>query len=401
MYNYKINDYVPVPEPVKSDYTIACHYYPGWKKGGNVVHKGFYDLHTYPERTPLLGYYDESNPETMDWQIKWAVEHGINCFIHCWYRNRENIGKPITVDDLRLGHAIHEAYFNARYKDYMTFAIMWECQWGLAQDKDDLLNNLLPFWVEQYFSKPNYLKINGKPVLYIYLLKNLVKQLGGTEKTREAFDALREEIKKYGFDGIHLTANHLCQDVYTTNNWWDNLDTYKELGMDSNFQYGWQVAKEDINEKQYEDYLKAGGFLPSDLVLDWFEKQIKQRVDYDPNYVMLTASSMRDPEPWYQYFGFDEKGPMLRYKFTMEEYVNHLEYIKATIDSLPEDSVGRHILVLDNWNEWSEGHYIAPHLEFGFKKLQAVRQIFTKCNNLPDYRMPDAVGLGPYDDMWK
>ena len=85
----------------------------------------------------------------------------------------------------------------------------------------------------------------------------------------------------------------------------------------------------------------------------------------------------------------------------MKEYIEHLKYVKKTIDSLPETSVGKNILVLDNWNEWSEGHYIAPNAEHGFKKLQAIRQLFTKCDNLPDYRMPDAVGLGPYDDMWK
>ena len=401
MYNYKICDYVPVPEPVQSDYTIACHYYPGWKKGGIVKHNGFYDLHDYPERTPLWGYYDESSPEVFDWQIKWAVEHGINCFIHCWYRKKENFGKPVTVDDLRLGHAIHEAYFNCRYQNYMKFAIMWELAWGLAKDKDDLINNLLPFWVENYFSNPNYLKIDNKPVLFIYLLKNQVEQFGGIEQTREAFDALREEIKKYGFEDIHLTADHLCQNVYVTNQYWDNLDTYKALGMDSNFQYGWQVAIEDITKEQFDDYMKAGGFLPSDFVLDWFKKQIDQRAEYDPNYTMYTASSMRDPEPWYKIFGFDEKGPMLRFNFTIPEFVEHLKYVKKIIDSLPETSAGKNLLVLDNWNEWSEGHYIAPNAEHGFKKLQVVRQIFTKCDNLPDYRMPDAVGLGPYDDMWK
>ena len=401
MYNYKLHDYVPMPEPATSNLDICCHYYPGWKKGGNVAHNGFYDLHKYPERTPLWGYYDESSPEVFDWQIKWALEHGINCFIFCWYRNRENIGKPVTLDDLRLGHGIHEAFFNARYRDMMKFAIMWECIWGKAQDKNDLINNLLPFWVEQYFSKPNYLKIDNKPVLFIYNLKEMMNTIGGFDKAKEAYAALREEIKKYGFDGIHLTANHLATRIDRTNQWWDSLETYKKMGMDSNFQYGWQIAVEDLSEKEYADYLAAGGYLPGDYVLDFFKNQIDMRVDFDPNFTMFTASSMRDPEPWYPIFGFDEKGPMLRYIFSIPEYVEHLKYVKKTIDSLPETSVGKNILVLDNWNEWSEGHYIAPNLEHGFKKLQAIREIFTNRDNLPDYRMPETLGFGMYDEMWK
>ena len=54
------------------------------------LHDAFNDLHDYPERTPLMGYYDEENPEVCDWEIKWALEHGINCFIYCWYRKLEN-----------------------------------------------------------------------------------------------------------------------------------------------------------------------------------------------------------------------------------------------------------------------------------------------------------------------
>ena len=401
MYNYKLHDYVPVPEPATSNLDICCHYYPGWKKGGNVAHNGFYDLHDYPERTPLWGYYDESSPEVFDWQIKWALEHGINCFIHCWYRNRENIGNPVTVEDLRLGHAIHEAFFNARYKDMMKFAIMWECVWGKAQDKNDLINNLLPFWVEQYFSKPNYLKIDGKPVLFVYNLKEMMKAIGGFDPAKEAFDALREEIKKYGFDGIHITANHQATKVDLTNQWWDSLDTYKKMGMDSNFQYGWSIAIEDLTDAEYVNYLKRGGYVPSDFALKFFENQIDMRVKYDPDYTMYVASSMLDSEPWFKVFGKSEKGPTLRYIFSIPEYVEHLKYVKKTIDSLPETSVGKNILVLDNWNEWSEGHYIAPSLEHGFKKLQAIREIFTNRDNLPDYRMPETLGFGMYDEMWK
>lgn len=56
--------------------------------------------------------------------------------------------------------------------------------------------------------------------------------------------------------------------------------------------------------------------------------------------------------------------------------------------------------MIDNWNEWSEGHYVAPHLGGGFKYLQAIREEFTKRDNLPDYRTPQQLELGPYDSEW-
>ena len=59
MYNYKLCDYVPKPEPVSSDYTVCCHYFPGWVKHTPELHEGFDAIHNFPERTPLLGYYNE------------------------------------------------------------------------------------------------------------------------------------------------------------------------------------------------------------------------------------------------------------------------------------------------------------------------------------------------------
>ena len=77
-----------------------------------------------------------------------------------------------------------------------------------------------------------------------------------------------------------------------------------------------------------------------------------------------------------------------------------LEKIKCLMDTLPSDALASKMLILDNWNEWDEGHYLSPHYEGGFKYLQAVREVFTKRDNLPDYRDPHFLGLGDYDKEW-
>ena len=77
MYNIRLESYVPQPMPATTDRIVAAHYYAAWKKGAPGLHEGFNDLHSFPERTPLMGYYDEENPAVCDWEIKWATEHGI------------------------------------------------------------------------------------------------------------------------------------------------------------------------------------------------------------------------------------------------------------------------------------------------------------------------------------
>lgn len=402
MYHYRPYDYVPEPDPVTSDYTILCHYYPGWTKEPNPIHNGFHDLRDYPERTPLLGYYDESLTEVFDWQIKWAVEHGINCFVHCWYRRRENMGKPISLEDVRLSHSIHKGYFGARYKRYMKFAIMWECDWGKAEDENDLTEHLLPFWSEQYFSDECYLRIDGKPALFIYGVKKLIDQLGGIEKTKEAFAKLQEKAAKHGFPGIHVSAIHSAPDIYERHRHWYALDDHKYMGFDSSFQYNWGIrTQEDLTQKEYEQYLRDDCMLDPETVLSFVEKQLDRRIAYDPNYTILTAMSMLDSKPWFQLFHLNPKVSYAQFRLSAHEWKRELEMLKSKIDVLDKDALSRRFIMLDNWNEWSEGHYLAPTIGTGFQYLEALRDVFTRRDNLPDYRIPETLELGPYDEMWR
>ena len=75
--------------------------------------------------------------------------------------------------------------------------------------------------------------------------------------------------------------------------------------------------------------------------------------------------------------------------------------MKEIADALPDGAWAKRIFMIDNWNEWDEGHYVAPSHEFGFKYLQAIREELTERDNLPDYRMPQDLGLCDYNSSWK
>ena len=46
--------------------------------------------------------------------------------------------------------------------------------------------------------------------------------------------------------------------------------------------------------------------------------------------------------------------------------------------TLPADSLGRRMLMVDNWNEFGEGHFIMPAESAGFGYLDALRDVFTE-----------------------
>ncbi len=367
-------DYVPEPEPVSTDYLIGAHYFPGWKTG---VHRGWDAITEYPDRTPLLGYYNEGNPEVTDWEIKWCLEHGIQFFVYCWYRDRDNAGKPVTPADARLGHAIHEGLFNARFGNRFRFAIMWENYGtrGMVTSIADLIDNLLPFWIAQYFTRDNYLVLDNKPVLYVYHLESMLSMLGGMENTRQAVDLMRRRVQQAGFADLTLMAEHRLADTAL-------LHKMVDAGFDASFAYCWHPDKR---------------FPTNDEAVSYQMQIMRQRLAEGILPFVPTASMGWDPWPWRSTnpdTPWVNPDTMLRWLLTPHIWRDLLSKTKALMD---ENAIK--MVLLDNWNEWAEGHYLAPHANGGFQYLQAVREVFTRCDNLPDYRSPAQLGLGPYDGL--
>lgn len=387
MYNIKFNSYIPEPEPAVSDRIVAAHYYAAWKYGAAQIHEGFNDLaEQFPDRTPLMGYYDEENPEVCDWEIKWATEHGINCFIYCWYRKPENMGKPVTVDDLRCPHGIHEALFNAKFQKHMKFAIMFETspRWG-ATDETDMLENLMPFWMENYFKRENYLVIDNKPVLFVYNHR-LESCFKSAETQKKTFDKCREYAKEHGFDGIIFASSDVSS---------DNANYEEQLSRGYDFTFGYSAGYRAPYDF-YED--------EDDIVKKQCEKFAAQ-LEINDKCFIPTASCFFDPTP-----RFSERWNNLGYKFrewskiwylSPQKFKELLFNLKKISDEIPDDAWAKKIIMIDNWNEWDEGHFVAPSHKFGFKYLQAIREVLTDCNNLPDYIAPHDQGFTGYNKSWK
>jgi hypothetical protein len=368
------NKYVPAPCPASSDYYVLCHYYPGWAVHENG-YSPFFDIVDFPERTPFLGYYDEANPEVADWEVKWAREHGINCFVYCWYRKKSNVGKPLTDDSLVLAHQI-DALKKSRYGHMMDYAIMWEADnAGGASDEGDLVNNLVPFWCREYFSDGNYMKIDGKPLVFVYdFSHHILDAFGSPENMKKALTAASEKAKDFGFEGIifAIESRHGKED----------LELWKACGYDISFAYCWQTeALAPTNEE----------------ILDMQMQKMSEHLAYDSSYQILTCSSMWDPYPWYRHNG-KKPDEITRWCLTPQNWEKLLNNTKEMLSQIPENAMAKNMIMLDNWNEWCEGHYIAPHEKGGFEYLDAVRRALTKCDNEPDHISPLENGFGPYGE---
>jgi Concanavalin A-like lectin/glucanases superfamily/Glycosyltransferase WbsX len=354
--------YIPEPKPIETSVLIGAHNCPLWESDKPEM---WAQVRKHPERIPALGLYGQEDPEVADWETKWAVEHGVSFFVYCWYRASQ--GKPV---EQRFGSAIHDALFKSRFVSRMKFTIMWENQSrgvaGVADEKD-LMENLLPYWIETYFRHPSYLRLDNRPLLFIYRPEFLVQDLGSVENVRRAFDLMREACRKAGFGGLYLLGEYRGLDP-------NHLTLMKQLGLDYTFAYVWYVPNSP----------------PPAVAVDTQMEYIRKTQDLDILPQVVTVS-----QAW---SGWRDEGSI--WKIPPTEFGDLLARAKEFVGGLPRNELGSRLLLLDNWNEWSEGHYIAPYTEYGFGYLDAVRKVFSQAPEPHTDLIPGDLGMGPYDTAY-
>lgn len=357
-----------IPAPVRpersSDILVGAHNCPLWNADSMPR---WSQLRKHPERTPALGFYNQQQPEVADWETKWAVEHGVDFFIYCWYRAGQ--GGPVKT---RFAEVFDDALFKSRFQNEIKFTIMWENQAkGVAgvSDESDLLDTLYPFWSKNYFQRENYLKMDNKPLLFVYRPEFLVNDLGSVENVRSALDKLREKAKADGFDGLILLGEYRGTDPKP-------IQFMKELGFDCSFSYCWPIpnspSPSEAIERQIESVRTIG------------------ELDILPQ--LVTAS-----QAW---SGWRDEGTI--WKLPPDDFERLLRRMKKFIETeIPADQLGAKMIVLDNWNEWGEGHYLLPYTEYGFGYLDAIAKVFTKRPANHEDLLPGDIGKCGYDAPYR
>jgi len=274
-----------------------------------------------------------------DWEIKWQVEHGIDFEQYCWYRPNDAVNHPIKNGVLE--HGIRDGLFNARYSVLKKFTIMYTNQGAGRTNPDDWRRHMIPYWIEYFFKDPRYLKVDGKPVLAIYHLGNLLADFGGAEGTARAVEVLRAACRDAGFPGIII----LCEERHARQ---ASMRQMKALGIDYCYAYTWGTGNTEKQRQKMEAQRDAAA-----------------SVDFA---VVPSFSVGWEPTPWGT--GGDGWAAVEDYK-ALAEWTR-----KRYMPSLPADSLGRTVVLLPNWNEFGEGHFIMPSTLAGFGYVDALREVF-------------------------
>lgn len=143
---------------------VYVYYYP-WYTGRHD-----YKWDHCQEYSPYLGLYDSSYPDVVRQHIEWAIEYGINGFLIEWFGFDSEFGNMVDANTTVLRSVLYD------YPEF-EFAIFYDqaIRFGKRRFADPLKRQTflddLEFASTANFAHPNYMRIDGRPVVVIYLTR--------------------------------------------------------------------------------------------------------------------------------------------------------------------------------------------------------------------------------------
>ena len=337
--------------------------------------KPLFQGHNQP-RVPLNNnYYDQSQLETLVWQIKLAKQYGIYgfCHYHYWFDGKQLLETPTNM--------------MLENKDLdMPFCLSWANEtWSRRWDGRDhqiLIKQTHPPTEESWSKHFDYLirawtderaiKIDGKPVFVIYRpnkIKNIDQMLAYWEKR-----AIQRGLK-----GVYF----IFQKQYEL----PRNDCIKAFDAVFQFQPFEAIYHALYNKLTLSRYAKLRHFiyvLPQPIQhFIWFLWSCWQNdiTFYEYDDIWKTILELREEAGLTTFPGaFIDWDNTARYgkKARIFKGANS-ERFQYWFDQLVKNTMQRPVdeqfIFINAWNEWAEGTYLEPDEKNGYGYLEAIRKV--------------------------
>lgn len=303
----------------------------------------------YQPRVPAdLGYYDLRVPEVMRHQAELAKRYGIGgfCFYYYWFAGQRLLEAPIErmleSNDPGLPFCLCWANENwTRRWDGQQHEVLM-AQHHSREDDLAVIRDLM-----RYFANPNYIRVNGRPLLLVYRVAlfpdfaetaRLWRETCMAEGIGEIYLA---QVESFELTSAGVKPAHFGCDAAVEFPPHGMAETYPLQAPLLNPDYRGAVA--DYRDlavryatRPFPDYKRFAGVMPS-----WDNTARRQ----DHSYV-FEHSSPGAFQAW----------------------------LETTISRTKQQYCGDERLIFINaWNEWAEGAYLEPDRRFGHAYLEAVR----------------------------
>lgn len=328
-----------------------------WTNVGRA--KPLFKGHNQPRIPADLGYYDLRLPEVREAQAELAKEAGVSafCYWHYWFGNgyrlldlpiKEVIKLNKPDFPFMLGWANHSWYnkeWDPSIKD-LKQTLLVEQKYPGVEDYVAHFNEMLPV-----FKDKRYFRIHGKLAFYIYA----INKIPDFNLFKETWNDLS---RKNGLPEFFFIS--CCSYVSELNEANHALADAVNLTLRGNVFGGLKSIKLYAKEK-------IGGLLGVPLSIVAYEKAIKKMTceEYTVGRVFPTIIPNWDNSPR------RGAGANIMKNSTPELFKQHCKDVFSFLKCKDDEDK---IVFLKSWNEWAEGNYMEPDLEWGDKYIKALRQ---------------------------
>jgi hypothetical protein len=315
-----------------------------------------------------------------------AKDHGVNGFLvdYYWYD-----------DGPYLSRALDEGLLKAPNLELIDFALMWANHelvdiFPLADPadhnprrlKDGVIDRpaferMAGHVIEHYFSRPNYLRIEGKPWFSIYEVASLIDGMGGVDEAADALRWFDGQAVAAGFPGIHFDGVIWGFGVLPTAVALQSpQEIVERLGFASATSYVW-VHHADLDGFEFP---RGDIGRLRDAAFSEYDRYARElAVPFHPNVTVGWDSTPRTRQD----VAFDRG----RYPFTPVWDQSPQEFEEAL--RLAADFTERHpaphpVVTINAWNEWTEGSVLLPDADHGLAYLEAIRRVFGSAKVVPE-----------------
>lgn len=346
---------LPVITPALAS-PLGVFYYPGWKRGALGLPTGHPDpwqrIRAYPDREPLLGWYDEGQHAVMSQQLRWMQQHGIGFVVFDWYWGAEQE---------YLGHALR-AYHRVPERRATPYALMWANHSRAPVSRRDF-TSMVEELLTQHVKRPEYLRVGGRPLVFVQLPERLdanarLLNTDGRALLQEAQAMARAAGLPNGLlfvGGAPAGREGVAGGMA------------REQGYGAYFSYNYHAGP---GARTRGELRFSRSFVELDegyrAHWDWFmrEGDLPYVVPMTAGWDKRAWGGSTDPL-------HDDSIPT-----SDAEFLAHLRAGAALIAAEPAKTLGLGLLCC--WNEFGEGSIVEPTKQRGTKTLELVRSVFAR-----------------------
>lgn len=338
-------------------YQIGVYYFPGWKNHQPHAPSALpWDpIRAFPEREPLLGWYDEGMDDVIQQQLDWMHTYGIDYVVFDWYFGADR--------KVYLEHAL-AAYLRAPNRDKVKFSILWANHDQIPKNREDW-EAMVRYWVRYYFPQPEFLRVDGKPVVFVFSADELKKQaesFGVTSK--DLLNSAQTIARQSGFPGIYFvggawsSTSMVMAERYAPGNGYSALSAY-------NYHDSYLYTRSSNGGAPEKRFPHSYAELDQGFRYQW-----GQFVRNSPLPYIIPMVSGWSKRPW-----GGSKDPLHDNSVsTPEVFGEHLRAARTLMDANPVKTMKMGVICC--WNEFGEGSYIEPTKNYGFQYLEQVKKVF-------------------------